>query len=142
MSLPQDSVDNNVLPPHPDPATTETRLAPLVEDTTFGTMELGLDELLQLDSEQKLCWDTPVDTLLQSVNHIDPSLLINEWPSDSGLEVPGTMPMVDMMTQPIQEKAPPGSHSNQPEPSLENVLPEVYVSRPTITVSMLIAFQV
>ncbi|RBR23755.1 uncharacterized protein FIESC28_03460 [Fusarium coffeatum] len=123
MPLLQDSVDSNVLTPHSD---SESRSVPVVDDTTFETLELGFDELLQLDPEQKLCWEAPIDTLLQSVNDIDPSLLINEWPSDSGLEVSGTIPMADIMTPFTQEKAPLSSHSSQPEPSLGNLLPELY----------------
>lgn len=134
MPLLQGSIDSNVLPPHPDTANSETRSALVVEDTTFGTMELGLDDLLQVDSELKLCWDTPMETLLQSVDHVDPSLLTYEWPSDSRVEISETMPMATITTQFMQEKAPPGSQSSRPEPSLENLLPELFVSRLTIEV--------
>lgn len=124
--------DNNVLPPYPDTTNSETRSAPVVEDTTFGTMELGLDDLLQLDSEPKLCWDTSIETLLRSVDHVDPSLLTYASPSDSRVEISGTMPTAAINTQFTEEKAPPGSHSSQSEPSLENILPELSVSRLTI----------
>ena len=142
MPLLQDSIDSNVIPPHPDTAHSETRSAPVVEDTTFGTMELGLDELLQLDSEPKPWWNTPIETLLQSLDQVDPSLLTQDWPSDSMVEISGTMPMAATTTQLTQEKPSPGSHSSQPEPALESFLPELCVSCLAIEVSKVNVSQV
>lgn len=110
MPLPRTSTDNNVLPSEPKTVIIQQEVAYLGEGTTFGDVDLGFDQLLDLDSVEKLRWDTPNDALLQSVAHIDPSILTATWPSDPLLDMPQTMPWADITTQSVQDPAPPRSH--------------------------------
>lgn len=127
IPLPGTSTDNNVLPSESQTATIQQEVAYLGDGTTFGDVDLGFDQLLDLDSEEKLRWDTPNDALLQSVAHIDPSMLKATWLSDPLLDMPQTMPWADITTQSVQDPALPRSHPTHPEASLERILPELYV---------------
>jgi len=119
--------DGNKMPSEPGVATSQLEVAIEGGDVTFGDVDLGLDQLLDLDSVEKLRWDTPDDALLQSVAHIDPRILAATWASGPLVEMPQTMPWADIMTQSFQDTALPRSHPTRPEASLERMLPELYV---------------
>ncbi|RFN54547.1 major facilitator superfamily domain, general substrate transporter [Fusarium flagelliforme] len=126
MPLPRTSTDSSVLPSEPKTAIIQQEVAYLGEGTTFGDVDLGFDQLLDLDSVDKLRWDAPNEALLQSVAHIDPSILTATWPSDPLLDIPQTMPWAGITTQSVQGPALPPSHPTHPEASLEQMLPELY----------------
>nr|ART35020.1 putative Zn2Cys6 DNA-binding transcription factor [Fusarium scirpi] len=126
MPLPRDSTNSNTLPSGPGTTIIQQEVAYLGGGTTFRNANLGFDQLLELDSVEKLCWDTPNDALLQSVAHIDPSLLANNWSSGPLLDMPQTIPWAGSTMKSGQDRPLPGSHPTHPVASLERVLPELY----------------